>query len=169
MAHAAIGQIPHNCITKAFTDNIDEITAWQKEFYSVVDGKVGYAKGNLYHIWHGDTNRRQYLKRIQDSTKHLKNLEKDKNGLHVKTSKNSYVKKYFAHREVDSIVEDVDFYEFYDEYDFLDDMGYAIDELVEYFGQPTYSMRMKKNSRKFLRKFIMNRIQKTTILKRLMK
>jgi hypothetical protein len=102
IAHASAGQIPHNCITKSFTDNIDEVNKWSKEFYDVVKGKIGFVKGDLYHIWHGDLKKRQYLKRIQDFTSKAKSITKrDENGLFISNKKDeSYVKNYFKEREV---------------------------------------------------------------------
>ena len=104
IAHAAAGQINHKCITKSFTDNIDEVNEWSEKFYDVVRGKIGYVEGDLYHIWHGDIKKRQYLKRIQDFTPTTKTItEKDKNGLYVaKKEDEKYVKSYFDQREVKS-------------------------------------------------------------------
>jgi hypothetical protein len=102
MAHAAVGQIPCSCITKAFTDNLEEINEWSHRFAYVINGKLGYVKGNLFHIWHGDIEKRQYLKRIQDFTSTNKNItERDEHGLHVtKTGIDEpYIKQYFQHRE----------------------------------------------------------------------
>ena len=102
ISHAAVGQIPCSCITKAFTDNLDEINEWSQRFAYFINGKVGYVKGNLYHIWHGDIEKRQYLKRIQDFTATNKEItDRDENGLHVtKTGVDEpYVKQYFQHRE----------------------------------------------------------------------
>ena len=102
IAHAAVGQILCSCITKAFTNNLDEINEWSQRFAYVINGKVGYVKGNLYHIWHGDIEKRQYLKRIQDFTSTNKEIiDRDENGLHVtKTGVDEpYVKQYFQHRE----------------------------------------------------------------------
>jgi len=102
IAHAAAGQIPHCCITKSFTDNIEEVNEWSKQFHSVVRGKIGYVKGDLYHIWHGDIDKRQYLKRIQDFTIKTKNIvKKDKNGLYITDNRDDeYMKNYFKQREV---------------------------------------------------------------------
>lgn len=102
IAHAAAGQIPHNCITKSFTENIDEVNKWSREFYDVVQGKIGYVKGDLYHIWHGDIKNREYLKRIQDFTPKTKTItEKDKNGLYVANKNDEeYIRNYFKRREV---------------------------------------------------------------------
>lgn len=101
IAHAAAGQIGHSCMLKSFTDDIDAVNEWSKKFYSIVRGRISYVKGDLYHIWHGDIENRQYLKRIQDFTPTSKEItEVDENGLYVtKNNENEYVKEYFNHRE----------------------------------------------------------------------
>lgn len=99
MAHAAAGHINHKCICKSFTDDIDAINEWSETFRRVVGQRLGYVKGDLFHIWHGDVAKRQYLKRIQDFTSIAKEItEKDDNGLYV-TDKDGYVKEYLRHRE----------------------------------------------------------------------
>lgn len=99
MAHAAVGQIGHSCIMKSFTDDIDAVNKWSETFYKIIHGKLGYVKGDLYHIWHGAVEKRQYLKRIQDFTSTAKEItERDENGLYV-TKNDEYVKQYFDHRE----------------------------------------------------------------------
>jgi hypothetical protein len=99
MAHAAAGHIPHTCITKSFTEDIDAVNQWSREFYSVVRGKIGYAKGDLFHMWHGDLKNREYLKRIREFTPIAKTIyKKDNNGLYV-TENDKYVREYFDRRE----------------------------------------------------------------------
>lgn len=103
IAHAAVNQIPHKCITKAFTEDIDTVLEWSKKFYNSTRGKLGYVKGDLYHIWHGDTNKRNYLKRVQEFTPKAKNIhKKDDNGLYVTDDRDSsdYMINYFLTREV---------------------------------------------------------------------
>lgn len=102
IAHAAAGQLPCSCINKSFTDDLDSVYDWSKEFHAVVQEKIAYTKGDLYHTWHGDIEKRQYLKRIQEFTPETKQItEKDKNGLYVtKKGDSPYIKKYFDHREV---------------------------------------------------------------------
>jgi hypothetical protein len=102
MAHAAAGHIPHKCITKSFTDNIDEVNEWSTRFFELVQGKIGSVDGELYHIWHGDIKKRDYLKRVQDFTKKANNItKKDKNGLYVSSDEeDTYMKNYFKSREV---------------------------------------------------------------------
>jgi hypothetical protein len=100
MCHAAAGHIGHSCITKAFTENIKEINEWSTKFYALVQGKIGYVKGDLYHIWHGDLGKRQYLKRIQDFSSTLNEInEKDENGLYKTSVGGEYMEEYFNYRE----------------------------------------------------------------------
>jgi len=101
IAHAAAGHIPHKCIQKSFTDNLDEVYDWSKKFYDLVKGKVSYSTGILYHIWHGDINKREYLKRIQEFTPANKHITtKDKNGFYVANHRDErYVREYFKRRE----------------------------------------------------------------------
>jgi len=77
MAHAFVGQIPCSCISKSFGD-LEEIKSWSY----LVEGEnlrmlkypdrnkplISYAKGNLFHIWHGDIQKREYYKRIKEFT-----------------------------------------------------------------------------------------------------
>ena len=100
IAHASAGQIGHPCITKSFTENINIINMWSQKFYNVVRGNIGYVKGDLFHIWHGSLESREYLKRVIEFTPMSKGItEKDENGLYI-TKDDTYVKKYFDKREV---------------------------------------------------------------------
>lgn len=105
IAHAAAGQIGHVCITKSFTDNLAEVNEWSKQFFAVVKGSIGYIPGDLYHIWHGNIENRQYLKRIKDFTPKTKQIhKKDKNNLYITDDvDDQYMKDYFKTREVPSI------------------------------------------------------------------
>jgi len=99
MAHAALGELCSECIRKSFTEMQDEISSWSKNFFDLVDGKVGYVSGDLFHIWHGDLTKRQYLKRVKEFTKESKEIkEKDSNGLY-KTHNDKYVRDYLQERE----------------------------------------------------------------------
>ncbi len=103
IAHAAAGHMKHKCIQKSFTDNMDEVNEWSQKFYKLINGKIGYVKGDLFHIWHGDIEKRQYLKRVQEFTPKTKEIvEKDENGLYVHndTEAKEYMENYFSHREV---------------------------------------------------------------------
>lgn len=102
IAHAAAGHIPHICIDKSFTDNLEEVYEWSRKFCINVRGKISYVPGDLYHIWHGDINKREYLKRIQDFTVRTKQItQKDDNGLYIThEGDEEYMRKYFKRREV---------------------------------------------------------------------
>lgn len=107
IAHAAAGHIPHQCITNAFNENIDDVLNWSRRFFDVTKGNLSYVKGDLYHLWHGDIDRRRYLQRIKDFTPKTKQItqlgQKDKNGLYItKSGDDKYIKAYFKHREVQS-------------------------------------------------------------------
>jgi hypothetical protein len=88
--------------TKSFTQDLDSVYDWSKEFEKIIDKKIAYTYGELYHIWHGDIEKRQYLKRIQDYTVIAKEVtQKDNNGLYTSNgSHDEYVRQYFEHREV---------------------------------------------------------------------
>lgn len=124
IAHAAVGQIPHPCIVNSFTDVIDEVNAWSNQFYELVRGKIEYAEGDLYHIWHGDISKREYLRRIKEFTPQSRDIcERDSNGLWKEKEKN-YVREYFQRRE------STDFdYEGFDG-GFVEDMGYNLGNLM---------------------------------------
>lgn len=138
MAHAAAGQIVHPCIAKSFTDDLADVKAWSKRFYSVVDGKIGYAPGVLLHLWHGEIEKRQYLKRIQDFTKQAKQInERDENGLYVQTGQNAYMDNYYRQREVYGATDFGD----YDDDDFATDMGYTVAAFVATHPQQPFTQQ----------------------------
>ena len=102
IALGAVGKLNHLSIRKSFTENLDEIYIYQKKLFEATLGKVGYIEGNLYHIWHGDIEKREYLKRIQDFTLTTNTItKKDSNGLYVAPKgKDQYVRDYFDKREI---------------------------------------------------------------------
>jgi hypothetical protein len=102
IAHAAAGQIPHPCIAKSFTENLREVEDWSRQFYRATAGEIGYVKGELYHIWHGDISKRDYLKRIQDFTPMTKSIHRrDENGFYETDDADvtNYIEDYFDRRE----------------------------------------------------------------------
>jgi len=107
MAHAAVNQIPHTCITNAFKADIDTITEWSKQFFLQTKGLLNYTKGDVYHIWHGELEKRQYLKRVKEFTpKAKKIITRDSNGLYYTNSSDilDYTNNYFVTREVVDLV-----------------------------------------------------------------
>lgn len=102
IAHAAVGQIHHNCIVKSFTADIEEVDQWSKKFFKEAEGKLGYISGDVYHLWHGDLVNRQYLKRIQEFTPMVKSaVTKDETGLYTTQSTDvlNYMTTYLDNRE----------------------------------------------------------------------
>lgn len=136
IAHAAAGQVPHTCIKKGFGDNIEEVLDWSRNFYDVVQGRIAYAPGDLYHIWHGDIAKRQYLKRIKDFTgETTKITERDANGLFVAGERDKYVRSYMKDREV--LPNEYNDFEEFDE-GFFEDMGYLISDVVQLYTDSQY-------------------------------
>lgn len=45
-------------------------SSWAKPYYQCVAGRIGYVKGDIYHLWHGETKNRQYGKRWADMQKY---------------------------------------------------------------------------------------------------
>lgn len=102
IAHASAGQIGHSCLMKSFTEDIDAVNEWCEDFDFLINGKISYVKGDLYHLWHGDVAKRQYLKRVQEFTPKAKKItKKDENGLYVadQLEGDTYVNEYFDQRE----------------------------------------------------------------------
>ncbi len=101
IAHAAADPHLHTCIAKAFTENLEEIRLWSEKFYDLVQGKIAFVQGNLFHFWHGDLSKRQYYKRVREFTKTNINItRKDENGLFVTDKgEDAYLIDYFLHRE----------------------------------------------------------------------
>lgn len=102
IAHAAAGHIGHTCIAKSFTDDIEAVNDWSEDFEKLINEKISYVRGDLYHLWHGAIEKRQYLKRIQDFTPKAKKItKKDKNGLFIadQLEGDKYVNEYFEQRE----------------------------------------------------------------------
>lgn len=111
IAHAAAGQVPHPCISKSFTDNITEVESWSRRFYAATQGQIGYVPGSLYHLWHGDIAKREYLQRIKTFTKSTQSVSRrDENGFWETDNPdiNIYVEDYFDRREVSGNGDDID-------------------------------------------------------------
>lgn len=106
MAHAFAGEIPCECIEKSFGDQ-EDLLNWSKNAYREMGFLgIGYVPGNLYHLWHGDIEKRQYLKRIQEFTSKAQNIKhRDDNGLFI-TDDDSYVRNYFQFREFSDVLID---------------------------------------------------------------
>lgn len=101
MAHAAVGQIIHPCIQRAFGNSLGEIAEWSNNFHRATKGKLGYAPGDLYHLWHGDVDKRAYHQVIPDFDSRTDIiLSQDESGLYASPQGNQYLREYFGRREV---------------------------------------------------------------------
>ncbi len=139
VAHAAAGHIPCGCINRAFTLEIDDVVEWSKEFADVVGGRVGFVKGDCYHIWHGNIEDREYLKRIKEFAQQIQFItRRDSNGLWIYDGNDPYMKRYYQKREAVALDDgSYDFSGF--DVGFVEDMGYMLTDLFVSFGQSTYN------------------------------
>ncbi len=103
MAHGAANQPFHACIAKTFTDDLETVQQYMKYLGKLVNGQIGFCKGTLFHIWHGDIEKRQYFQRVKDFTPMAKNINiRDKNGFFTSQSNfhtTNYIRQYFDIRE----------------------------------------------------------------------
>lgn len=101
MAHAAAGHLNHHCILKAFGQSVTDIHAWSCKFYRQTVGHLGYAPGDLYHIWHGDLKAREYLKRTIEFDRLASEVkDRDRNGNYTATGEPAaYLRRYYNKRE----------------------------------------------------------------------
>jgi predicted glycosyltransferase involved in capsule biosynthesis len=111
IAHAAVAQIPHNCLEKAFTDRqeLDNIYDWSRRFNQLTQNKLGFIESELWHLWHGELQNRQYLQRTQQFSKVRfnphKDLVKNKDGLYEipeeRKDVQNWMNDYFESRRED--------------------------------------------------------------------
>ncbi len=103
MAHGAANQPFHACIAKTFTDDLENVQQYMQYLGKIVNGQIGFCKGSLFHIWHGDIAKRQYFERIKNFTPMAKNIyRRDKNGFFTSQSNfhtTNYIRQYFDIRE----------------------------------------------------------------------
>lgn len=112
MAHAAVGQIGHPCVSKLYEKNKEYpnkenkeypmVIDWSQRFYAETKGKLGFIEGDAYHIWHGNLDTRQYFQRQLDFNNRLPYIsKKDRNGFYSTTDDITmrYFNNYFDDRE----------------------------------------------------------------------
>jgi hypothetical protein len=112
MAHAAVGQIDFPCITRSFIEQKNEIATWSRKFHGWTRSKISYVEGDLYHLWHGDLEKREYFSRIRTFTPRVAAAQKRGHvtqnvatGLYETddTSVLDTVNNYMMFREIESI------------------------------------------------------------------
>lgn len=100
MAHAMNSEEIHPCIKKAHEKDMATIMPYTQKMYQLFAGELGAAKGTVLHIWHGDLEKRDYLKRIQDTTGWFSEVKPTHNGLYEHTqAQQIYLNNYWDHRE----------------------------------------------------------------------
>jgi hypothetical protein len=117
MAHAAVGQINSNCITRTFVDEgvRQEIATWSRRFCTYTQGKISYVEGDVFHLWHGDLEKREYFNRIRAFTPKM-TAAAQRGQLTQNTSTGLYetdddglvstMTDYMIYREIDAVAAD---------------------------------------------------------------
>jgi hypothetical protein len=115
MAHA-IYNIYGFCIENALKHDklqIEHLKKWGKLFYAYTNGKLGTVSGDIFHLWHGTHDRRNYFDRMWKITEygfnpnididdiHGRPLEWNKETLKTKPDLVGYFAEYFASRKED--------------------------------------------------------------------
>jgi hypothetical protein len=70
MAHAIFNNYGF-CISNALKNDHNQIShlrAWGERFYKLVQGSLGVVKGEIVHLWHGETINRRYFLRMHEIT-----------------------------------------------------------------------------------------------------
>jgi hypothetical protein len=115
MAHAVYGQYGF-CIENALKHDprqIEHLLKWSNTFHSLAGGVLGTVSGEIFHLWHGSLDRRDYFNRMWKITDLGFNPELDLTALpgrplewrpHVYVKKPelvAYFAEYFAARRED--------------------------------------------------------------------
>jgi hypothetical protein len=110
MAHAMCGDFKSVCVERMMSANLkSHFTDWGEAIYQDIQGRVGYTPGVLLHLWHGDTENRQYLRRhdelIEQNFDPKEDLQLDDNGIWCwksnKPGLRRWAREYFYHRKED--------------------------------------------------------------------
>jgi hypothetical protein len=65
VAHAVTGQVEEVIVLDGMTpSHADDYRQWAARFCQAVNG-IGYIEGDLFHLWHGDLERRRYRTRLR--------------------------------------------------------------------------------------------------------
>ncbi len=115
MAHAFVGDWDSPCVTRVLGEknvNRENFLKWAKKIYSHTKSSISFTNGNIYHLWHGETTNRKYVKRNWELAKMgfnpKKHLTIEPSGLY-KWSRDAkefeiWAKKYFEERLEDGIL-----------------------------------------------------------------
>jgi hypothetical protein len=89
--------------------NRDHYLAWAEPFYAAVRGGIAFLDGDLFHLWHGDTEHRRYRERLEVLNRFrfdpFADIAVDDGGVWQwssdKRAMHDYVRNYFAARRED--------------------------------------------------------------------
>lgn len=116
MAHAAFGRYGF-CIENALKHDpkqIGHLKRWGDAFYELVQGRLGVVSGEIFHLWHGTHDRRDYFRRMWKITEYGfdpdtdllampgRPLEWHPDVLRDKPDLVAYFGEYFASRQEDA-------------------------------------------------------------------
>lgn len=115
MAHAIYDKYGF-CIDGSLKNDpkqINHLKQWGKQFYSLVQGRLGVVRGEILHLWHGSRDRRDYFRRMWKITeygfnpdtdlisRHGRALEWQSHVLQEKPKLVAYFAEYFESRQED--------------------------------------------------------------------
>lgn len=118
MAHATCRQINERDILEVYKENINEVLDFMYKWY-YLHNKLTYVEGNLFHIYHGDLEKRDYYNRIKSFTPFTKEItKKDDNGFYVAPEvAEAYYNNYYESRE-NVEIENISMFPYNEEFEF---------------------------------------------------
>ena len=69
MAHAFAGDFESTCVTRLIGSSgayRDHFAAWCADVYPLVRSQIGFVRGNIRHLWHGERANRRYVQRNRE-------------------------------------------------------------------------------------------------------
>lgn len=69
MSHAFLGDLTSKCVNRIVgTDNpyYESFVTWASKLHTEVKGRIGFTKGSVLHLWHGDLQNRKYWDRNKE-------------------------------------------------------------------------------------------------------
>lgn len=113
MAHAFTGDFGTRCLQIVFGGSsgyLDHYRRWAEDAWGRVRGRLGYVRGAVLHLWHGETANRAYVRRYRELTAlgydPAVHLRADSNGLWAWADEGAFLSEwavgYFRDRREDS-------------------------------------------------------------------
>ena len=113
MAHAFYGDWHSACVDRILCRNsfhVSHFERWCRAVYPLVRAKVGFTRGAIYHLWHGETTDRRYVLRNRELAAFgfdpVRDIRVGPEGLWEWTGKKSglpdWARSYFKQRKEDA-------------------------------------------------------------------